>query len=168
MTNDPTPLPPGTELQRWIRKRLRLNAPPARVFRAWANPEELARWLPERVEGGLVVGVRSVLVWPNERVWWDVTQAEPSHRFAFRRPWSPGERLVTKVSVTIDPAGYGSRVALEDGPFPLDQPGALEAWGEAIEAWSEALALLRAHLDFSTDLRPLRYGEAAQLGDASR
>lgn len=106
MSNDQTPLPAGIELRRWIRKRLRLNAPPARVFCVWADPEELAR--------------------------------------------------------------YGSRLELEGGPFPLDQPGAIEAWAEAIEGWSEALAMLRAHLDFSVDLRPLKYGEAAQLGDATR
>jgi hypothetical protein len=48
------------------------------------------------------------------------------------------------------------------GRLPLEQPGAIEAWAVAIEGWSEALALLRAHLDFSIDLRPLRYREAAQ------
>jgi hypothetical protein len=56
--------------------------------------------------------------------------------------------------VLVDPAGYGSWLDLEDGPFPLDQPGVLDAWAEAIEGWSEALGLLRAHLDFSVDLRP--------------
>jgi len=168
MSDHQTDLPPGTDLRRWVRQRLRLNAPPARVFRAWADPEELARWLPERVEGGLAVGARAVLVWPDERLWWQVTEARPNHRFAFSRPWLPDERLVTQVSVTIDPAGYGTRLELEDGPFPLEQPDAIEAWAEAIEGWSEALALLRAHLDFSIDLRPLRYREAAQLGDATR
>ena len=168
MGNEENSVPPGTVLRRWVRKRLRLNAPPARVFRAWADPEELARWFPEWIEGGLAVGARSVLVWPNERVWWEVTEAEGNHRFVFRRPWLPDERLVTKVTVTIDPAGYGSRLVLEDGPFPLDQPGVIDAWAEAIESWSEALAMLRAHLDFSVDLRPLRYGEAAQLGDSTR
>jgi len=168
MSDAQPPSPPGTERYRLIRKRLRLNAPPARVFRAWADPEELARWLPDRVDGGLAVGARAVLVWPDARVWWDVTEAKPNRRFAFLRPWLPDERLITKVSVTIDPAGYGSRLSLEDGPFPLDQSGAIDAWAEAIESWSEALAMLRAHLDFSIDLRPLRFGEAAQLGDATR
>jgi len=147
-------LPPGAELQRMVRMVRRLNAPPERVFRAWADPEELARWFPERIEGGLAVGARSTLVWPDRRVWWDVIEAHPSRAFVFRWPRLPDERLITTVQVTIDPAGYGSRLELLDGPFPLDQQGAIDAWAETVENWGEALAMLRAHLDFSVDLRP--------------
>lgn len=154
MGNDQPHLPAGTELQRWVRMRRRLDAPPDRVYRTWADPEELARWFPERIEGGLAVGSRSVLVWSDHRVWWDVTQARPNRDFAFRWPWLPDEGLVTDVRVTIDPDGYGSRLEFEDGPFPLDAPGVIDAWAEAIEVWSDALAKLRAHLDFSVDLRP--------------
>ena len=83
-----------------------------------------------------------------------MTQASPSRIFAFRRAWLPDERLVTETRITIDPAGYGTRLELEDGPFPLALPGVIEAWAEAIETWSDALAKLRAHIDFSVDLRP--------------
>jgi len=61
--------------------------------------------------------------------------------------------LVTKVGVNIEPVGYGSRIQLKDGPFPLDQPGVIDAWAVALEHWSEAIAMLRAHVDFSVDLR---------------
>ena len=132
----------------------RLLAPPGRVFRAWSDPEELARWFPEQVEGGLAVGARATLVWPTQRVWWDVLEAETPRRFSFRWPWLPNDGLVTTATITITPVGYGSRVELEDGPFPIDRPEGLNAWAEALEGWSEALAQLRAHLDFSIDLRP--------------
>jgi uncharacterized protein YndB with AHSA1/START domain len=138
---------------RWVRMTRRLEAPPPRVYRAWSDPEELPRWFPEQVEGGLAVGSRAILVWPDRRVWWEVLEAEPPRRFAFRWPWLD-ERLVTKVTIAIAPVGYGSRVDLEDGPFPIDAPGGLDAWAEAIAGWSEALAQLRAELDFSVDLRP--------------
>ena len=151
--SDQTGLPAGTELQRWVRMRCRLNAPPDRVLRAWADPEELARWFPDRVEGGLAVGARSILVWPDRRVWWEVVEAS-GHRFVFRAPWLAGDELITTVHVLVAPAGYGSRLELEDGPFPLDRVGGIDAWAEAIQGWTEALALLRAHLDFSVDLRP--------------
>lgn len=150
---DEADLPVGTKVERWVRMYRRLSASPQRVFRAWSDPEELARWFPERVEGGLAVGSRSILVWSERRVWWEVDEAHPDRRLVFRRPWLADERLITTVVVLVDPAGYGSRLELEDGPFPLDQPGVLDAWAEAIEGWSEALALLRAHLDFSVDLR---------------
>ncbi|HEY8870132.1 MAG TPA: SRPBCC domain-containing protein [Candidatus Limnocylindrales bacterium] len=150
--DEETGLPAGTEFRRWVQMRRRLNAPPDRVLRAWSDPEELARWFPERVEGGLAVGARSVLVWPERRVWWEIVEAARD-RFVFRRPWLADERLITTVHVLVAPAGYGSRLDLEDGPFPLDEPGVLDAWAEAIEGWTDALALLRAQLDFSVDLR---------------
>ncbi|HEX7951255.1 MAG TPA: SRPBCC domain-containing protein [Candidatus Limnocylindrales bacterium] len=154
MSMDQPSFPAGTDTQRWVRMRRRLDAPPDRVFRTWTDPEELARWLPERIEGGLAVGSRSALVWSDRRVWWDVTLATPNRLFAFRRGWQPDDRLVTETRITIDPAGYGTRLELVDGPFPLDVPGGLDAWAEATEMWADALAKLRAHIDFSVDIRP--------------
>lgn len=139
---------------RSVRMRRRLGATPRSVYRAWSDPEELARWFPEQVEGSLAVGTRTTLVWPQERVWWQVQEATPDRVFSFRWPWLDDERLVTTVRVTITPIGFGSRIELEDGPFPIDEPEGLGAWAEAIEGWAEALAQLRAHLDFSVDLRP--------------
>ncbi len=140
--------------ERWIRMTRRLMAPPGRVFRAWSDPEELARWLPAQVEGGLAAGARAPLVWPERRVWWEVVEAETPRRFVFRRPWPPMDRFVTTTTITITAVGYGSRVELTDGPFPIDEPGVLDAWAEALQSWTEALAQLRAHLDFSVDIRP--------------
>jgi uncharacterized protein YndB with AHSA1/START domain len=97
--------PPVGTLQRWVRMRRRLTAAPERVFRAWADPEELARWFPEQVEGGLSVGSRSVLVWSERRVWWDVVEANPSRSFVFWWPWFPDDGLVTTVRVTIEALG---------------------------------------------------------------
>ncbi len=147
-------LPPGSDLQRTVRLARRINAPPERVSRAWSDPDELARWLPEQVEGALAEDARTVLVWRDRRVWWDVVEATAGRAFVFRRPWLTDESLVTTVKVTISPSGYGTRLRLEDGPFPLEQPGGLDAWAEAIQTWSEALVMLRAYLDFSVDIRP--------------
>ncbi len=146
-------LPPGTELERWIRMERRLSAPPERAFRAWTDPEELARWLPDRVEGALADGTRTVLVWRKSRVWWDILEIDPSETFRFRRAWLPDESVLTTVTITVTPVGYGSRVALEDGPFMLDAPGGLDAWAEALTTWAEALTMLRAYLDRSVDVR---------------
>ena len=153
MSDDAARLPAGTELLRTIRMTMRLNAPPERVSRAWADPEELARWFPDRVEGGLAVGARTVLVGEAHRAWWEVLEERTGAAFVFRRPWLEDERLVTTVRVTFAPAGYGTLLELEEGPFPLDQPGVIDAWAESIGGWREALAMLRAVLDFSVDIR---------------
>jgi uncharacterized protein YndB with AHSA1/START domain len=145
---------PGTD--RWVRMERRLDASAERAFRAWTDPEELARWLPERIEGGLAAGTRSVLVWVGARVWWDIAEVHPSDTFVFRRPWPAAGTLVTTVRVTVQPVGYGCRVTLEDGPFPIDTPAGLDAWADAIGTWAEALTMLRAHLDYSVDVRPRR------------
>ncbi len=138
---------------RVVRAERRLDAPPARVYRAWSDPGELATWFPHAVEGSLMPGARSILVWPDQRIWWDVVFADPDRRFQFRWPWLPDESLVTQVTVDIAPRGYGSLVRLVDGPFDLSLPGALDAYAECLEGWGEALTLLRARLDFSVDLR---------------
>ncbi len=156
MGDETTVQPAGTSLRRTIRLVRRLDAPPERVSRAWADPEELARWLPDRVEGALAAGARTQLAWRDRRTWWEVTEVETGRLFTFRRPWLADESVVTTVRVTFGASGYGTRLRLEDGPFPLDQPSGLDAWTEAIQTWSEALVMLRAYLDFSVDIRPKR------------
>ena len=121
MSDDAARLPAGTELLRTVRMTLRLNAPPERVSRAWADPEELARWFPDRVEGGLAVGARTVLVWENQRAWWDVIEARTGEVFSFRWPWLADEHLVTTVRVTFAPAGYGTLLELGGRPVPARQ-----------------------------------------------
>jgi hypothetical protein len=82
-----------------------------------------------------------------------VIEAQPNRSFAFVR--SPGNagHSATTTTVRIDPLGYGSRIEIEAGPFSVDSDEDLDAWGEALQTWAEALAMLRAHLDFSVDLR---------------
>ncbi len=130
-----------------------LDAPPDRLYRAWADPEEIVRWFPNRIEGSLAVGARSVLVWEREQAWVDVVAAEPNRRFVYRWHRSGDESLITTVTITITPEGYGSRFELEDGPFDIDRPAALDAYAEALLGWGEVIAQLRAHLDFSVDIR---------------
>ena len=109
---------------RTVRMARRFQAPPSRVYRCWTVPEELIRWFPQRIEGSLAVGPRSTLVFPDQRVWWDVTVVESDRRFEFRWPWGKDETWETTVSVRLEPAGYGTLLTLTDGPFDLRVPGA--------------------------------------------
>ncbi len=142
---------------RTVRMTRRFNAPPNRLYRCWTDPEEIVRWFPELVEGSLAVGTRSTLVFPDQRVWWDVTTLESDRRFAFRWPWLRDDRWVTDVSITLEPAGYGTLLTLTDGPFDVGIPGVLDAYAHACEGWGEALAWLRGWVDFSVELRDRRY-----------
>lgn len=138
---------------RTVRVERRLDAEPYRVYRAWSAPEALAEWYPDRVEGSLMPGTRSTLVFRNHRVWWDVLAAEPIGRFQFRWPWLANDVWESIVSVTITPRGYGSIVTVEDGPFDLTRPGVLEAYATCLSGWGKWLANLRAVIDYSVDLR---------------
>jgi uncharacterized protein YndB with AHSA1/START domain len=139
---------------RWVTITRRLDAPPARVYRAWSYPDELAGWFPIAVEGSLAVGARTILTWRDRRIPIEVTEADPDRTFRFRWPWLPDESYLTDVSVRIQPHGYGTQLTLTDGPFDLTIPGVLDAYAEALEGWGEALASLRAKVDFSVDIRP--------------
>jgi uncharacterized protein YndB with AHSA1/START domain len=151
--SDAETLIPLSDPVRTVRAQRRLDAEPYRVYRAWSAPEALSEWFPDRVEGSLTPGTRSTLVFPDQRVWWDVIEADPNSRFQFRWPWLADDAWVTTVTVTITPRGYGSLVTLEDGPFDLTRPGLLDAYAESSAGWEKALATLRALVDFSVDLR---------------
>jgi uncharacterized protein YndB with AHSA1/START domain len=135
----------------------RYAASESRVFRCLTDPEELARWFAEEIEGSIAVNTRSTLVFPEERVWWDVTVLDRERRFSFRWPWLPDQSYETTATIDLEPLGYGTLLTLTDGPFDLRVPGVLEAYARACERWGETLAFLRGWVDFSVELRPRRY-----------
>jgi uncharacterized protein YndB with AHSA1/START domain len=138
---------------RWVSITRALDAPPARVYRAWSDPDELGSWFPITVEGSLAVGARTILTWHDRRIPIEVTEAEPAQLFRFRWPWLPDDSCITDVTVRLQPRGYGTQLTLTDGIFDLTRAGVLDAYAEALEGWAEALAGLRAQIDFSVDLR---------------
>lgn len=141
----------------WIRAQRLLDAPPDRVHRAWSDPEELASWYCRAVEGSLLVGAGSTLVWSDRQLRIDVLESDPPAGFRFRWSAADGGPAGSTVTITIDKHGYGSRVILEDGPFDVSLPGAGQAFGTAAVEWGAALANLRARVDFGVDLRrPVR------------
>lgn len=137
----------------WVRVSRRIDASPARVHRAWTDPEELASWFPRQVEGSLTVGTRSMLTWHDRRVPIDVLASDPPRLFRFRWSWPPDDSLQTVVSVQLADQGYGTLLTMSDGPFDVNAPGGLDAFAEALLGWGEAITNLRAQADFSVDLR---------------
>lgn len=133
-----------------------VDAPPDRVYRAWSDPESVRQWLASEVQGSLLPGVRSALVFPRDRIEVDVLEADPNSRFRFRWTHPLGEGITTEVTVAIRPIGYGSMVTLSDGPYEVGEEAMLDEYARAIEIWAAALTQLRAMVDYSVDLRKER------------
>ena len=110
-----------------------VDAPPARVYRAWSDPETVRQWLASEVEGSLLPGVRSALVFPRDRIDVDVLEAEPNSRFKFRWRHPLDGDIKTEVTVSIRPTGYGSTVTLQDGPYDIGEEASLDEYARAIE-----------------------------------
>jgi uncharacterized protein YndB with AHSA1/START domain len=138
---------------RMINMTQTVDAPPARVYRAWSDPETLRQWLVSEVTGSLLPGVRSTLVFPRHRIDIDVLAAEPNARFRFRWTHPIDEGISTEVTVLISPRGYGSLVSLSDGPYDVSDESVLDEYARAIEIWAGALTQLQASVDYSVDLR---------------
>jgi uncharacterized protein YndB with AHSA1/START domain len=133
-----------------------MDAPPERVYRTWSDPDTMTQWLCYQVQGSLLPGARSVLVFPRQRIEIDVLEAQPNHSFRFR--WlHPGDLgLTTEVAVAIRPKGWGSLVTLSDGPYDTANEAILDEYARAIEVWAAGLTQLRASVDYSVDLRTVR------------
>jgi uncharacterized protein YndB with AHSA1/START domain len=130
-----------------------LDSSPDRVHQAWSDPDQMVGWFPRAIQGSLLVGARTTLVWSDRQVDIDVLHSESPGRFELRWLWSPDGSASSIVRVAIQARGYGSRVVLTDGPFDLFAPGALAAYTDAAVRWGDALANLRAVVDQGTDLR---------------
>lgn len=133
-----------------------VDAPPERVYRMWSDAETMRQWLTYEVRGSLMPGARSVLVFPRHQIDIDVLEAEPNARFRFRWTHPRPDGIATEVVVSIRPRGYGSLVAVSDGPYDTDDEATLTEYARAIEIWAAALTQLRASVDYSVDLRKER------------
>jgi uncharacterized protein YndB with AHSA1/START domain len=141
---------------RMIQMSRTVDAPPERVYRAWSDPETVRQWLASSVEGSLIPGARSSLVFPRYRIEVDVLEADPNSRFRFRWTHPLEKQMATEVTVIITPTGYGSTVSLSDGPYDITDEVILDEYARAIEIWAAALTQLRALVDYSIDLRKER------------
>ena len=132
------------------------DAPPERVYRMWSDPDTMTQWLCYQVQGSLLPGARSVLVFPRQQIEIDVMEAQPNTSFTFRWIHPEGLGLTTDVSVSIREKGWGSLVSLTDGPYDTADEAILDEFARAIEVWAAGLTQLRASVDYSVDLRKVR------------
>jgi uncharacterized protein YndB with AHSA1/START domain len=142
--------------ERMIQLERLVDAPPDRVYRMWSDPDSVTQWLSYQVQGSLLPGARSVLVFQRHRIEVDVLEAEPDSNFKLRWLHRGDLGLTTEVTVDIQPKGWGSVVTLTDGPYDTDVEAVLDEYALAIALWAAALTQLRAIVDYSIDLRKER------------
>jgi uncharacterized protein YndB with AHSA1/START domain len=112
-----------------IVREITFRAPKERVYAAISEPEQLARWFPEGVEGTLEAGARPILDFGKYgRVKIYIVAAEPHHYFAYR--WVSGSQYIpdgflgdclaqpnTLVEFFLEDAPEGCRLRLVESGF---------------------------------------------------
>jgi len=131
-----------------VRQEIVIAAPPARVYDAWTDPEEIPGWYVERQEGD-----------PrrDERIVWFITPEDlegDGEPFAVRTA-ERGRRLVledvgeepwrgTVLDVALVPEGDGTRVVVEQSGFSEGVRG----FAPVVDSgWAQVLAILKEYLE---------------------
>jgi uncharacterized protein YndB with AHSA1/START domain len=158
-----------------IEKRVLLNAPLARVWRAISDPQRFGAWFGMEVEGGFVEGTRvrakirptrvdaevAEMQKPYDGVAFEmlVERVEPMRCFAFR--WHPGvpesdvplpDEQMTLVEFTLEQRPDGVLLTITESGFeriPLAQRAEAFAGNEG--GWTHQLVLIGKYLALETD-----------------
>jgi uncharacterized protein YndB with AHSA1/START domain len=132
---------------RIIRAEIRTKATPQQAYDAWADPEKVAHWFPDRAEGKAEPGATITWIFEkfNYRIPYEVLIAQPAEKFAIR--WNPPPGMSAGVlEVTISKEGGETVIRLVNSGF---REGA--EWNEEFEGvdsgWGMALALMKHYLE---------------------
>jgi uncharacterized protein YndB with AHSA1/START domain len=132
---------------RILRTEIRTKATPQQAYDAWADPEKIAHWFPDRAEGKAEPGATITWIFDkfNYRIPYEVLIAQPAEKFAIR--WNPPAGMHPGIlEVTISKEGGDTVVRLVESGF---REGA--EWNEEFEGtdsgWRMALALLKHYLE---------------------
>lgn len=142
-----------------IAKRLELNAPVARVWRALTDHEEFGSWFKVRLEGPFVPGrtTRGRITHPGyEHIVMEVVveRLEPERRFAFR--WHPyavdpgvdySQEPPTLVEFTLTPTATGTLLELVESGFDaIPAARRAEAFRMNEGGWEQQMQNIAAHV----------------------
>lgn len=133
---------------RIVRAEIRTTAAPEKAYEAWADPEKIAHWFPDKAEGRMEPGATITWIFDkfNYRIPYDVLVAQPAKKLVIR--WnapvagmSPGI-----LEVTIAREGGETVVRLVNSGF-----GEGAEWDEQFEGvdsgWQMALSVLKHYLE---------------------
>jgi uncharacterized protein YndB with AHSA1/START domain len=138
---------PIEHIGRIIRAEIRTKATPQQAYDAWADPEKIAHWFPDRAEGKAETGATITWIFEkfNYRIPYEVLIAQPAEKFAIR--WNPPPGMNAGIlEVTISKEDGETVIKLVNSGF---REGA--EWNEEFEGtdsgWRMALALLKHYLE---------------------
>ena len=130
------------------RSEIEIDAPPERVFEAWADPDEITRWYLQRQVGDPRLDGR--IVWfirdedqsgKGESL--EVLTAEPGYRLRLENVGNSAWRG-TILDVDFAPAGDGTYVVVAQSGFSQEVAGA----APIVESgWTCVLAVLKEYLE---------------------
>ena len=143
-----------------IDRRIEIQAPPERVWRALTDVAELSEWFQVKIEGQLAAGseVWMTSVHPDHAGQrWPVRIVEltPFRRMVWR--WLPGavdpsidqaRAPQTTVTFTLEGAGGGTRLSVSETGFEeIELARRAKAYNENSQGWTEVLAWLKQYVE---------------------
>ncbi len=145
---------PVTDAERTVRLRRRFTAPREAVYRAWTDPEEIARWYgpdgwrAEQVRVANAVGGRweLTMVRANDGfqfpVGYEILELHEPSRIVLRHTeQDPGGAEATLVQVDLVEDGDGTIMTLTDGPMSADgKDRAASGYDQAFQKLAARLA----------------------------
>ena len=135
-----------------IERELILPAPPARVWTALTQPDQLSAWFGTQATINLRPGGEVIFAWDSPTgdgatVRGVIEAVEPPNRFAFRWQSSAGLLPMTRVEFTLEPHPEGTRLRVVESGFaslPPELRG--RAHGDNTVGWQRELGELAHYL----------------------
>ena len=133
-----------------IEREVILPAPPARVWTALTQADQLGAWFGTQASIDLRQGGEVVFTWdgstgPRGTSRGVIETVEPTHRFAFRWQANPGDVLMTRVEFTLEPHVEGTRLLVVESGFGR-LPPELRTHERHVEGWQRELGDLAEYL----------------------
>jgi uncharacterized protein YndB with AHSA1/START domain len=142
-----------------IEKRIELDAPVSRVWRALTDHREFGEWFRVKLDGPFVLGeiARGHITYPGyEHVRWEATvqKIEPERLFSFT--WHPyaidlavdySREPTTLVEFRLEPKGNGTVLVLTESGFDaIPQHRRFDAFRMNERGWTEQMKNIERHV----------------------
>jgi uncharacterized protein YndB with AHSA1/START domain len=131
---------------RTIRTSIKTSASPTQLWDAWADPEKLAQWFPDRAEGRIEEG--AIQTWYFDRfnyaLPYEVHSAVPGEHIVFTGEPPGRPRFFLEIEIVRE--GGTTTVTLANSGF-LDKDGWDEEYEGIASGWQMVLATLKHYVE---------------------